>query len=337
MLRELDPAPAGTMPRPALPSVLIGPAVGAAVPGTVVGDHEVAARIGVPEGWIPQRTGVQERRHAGPGETLSALAEQAARAALAAGGHLPESLDLVLVATVTADDLLPNAAPELAGRLGADHAGALDVGAACNGFLSALELAAGAIQAGRARLVLVVGADVLSRHTDHSCRRTAGLFADGAGAVVVQAGPPALPGQPRGLGPGVLRVAWRREPLIRAVRGDAIRMDGLETYRTAVASLERAARAALDRAGWSLDDVDLVVPHQANARITSALAARLGLEPDRVVDCIGRMGNTSAASLPLALAHAQEAGRLQEGARVLLAAFGAGCAYGATTLVWGRA
>jgi 3-oxoacyl-[acyl-carrier-protein] synthase III len=231
---------------------------------------------------------------------------------------------------MSADELTPNAAPLVAHEIGAERAGALDVGAACTAFLSALALGAAQIEAGRAELVLVVGADVLSRMTDSDDRATAMLFGDGAGAVVLGAG------RGGGLGPVVLGCdGGGRDAIVATRERGVIEMDGQETYRNAVARLTEASRAAMAAAGIGVDDVDLFVPHQANARITRAVGTRLGMPGERVADYIGELGNTSAATLPLALAQAAAEGRLTDGDTVLLAAFGAGFTWGACVLEWG--
>jgi 3-oxoacyl-[acyl-carrier-protein] synthase-3 len=241
----------------------------------------------------------------------------------------PGELDLVLVATVSADELTPNAAPLVAASLGATCAGAVDVGAACTGFLSALSLGAACIESGRAEHVLVIGADALSRFTDPEDRRTAALFGDGAGAVVLGAG------HGGGLGPVLLRQDGSNAQVIVAPRSTGlIEMDGLATFRHAVNRLVEVTGEVTQAAGISLEDVDLFVYHQANARITRAVGARLGLDSSRVIDCIAEQGNTSAATLPLALAHAEANGRLHPGMTVLLAAFGAGLTWGGGVLEW---
>jgi 3-oxoacyl-[acyl-carrier-protein] synthase-3 len=205
----------------------------------------------------------------------------------------------------------------------------MDIGAACTGFLSALAMAAACIESGRAERVLVIGADVLSRFTDPDDRRTAALFGDGAGAVVLGA---AAEG---GLGPVVLGQDGGNAEVIVAPRDRGlIEMEGQDTFRHAVNHLVEVTGQAAAVAGVSLEEIDLFVYHQANARITRAVGARLGLEPSRVVDCIARIGNTSAASLPLALAYAEAAGRLAPGMTVLLAAFGAGLTWGGAVLEW---
>lgn len=302
---------------------------GTALPDTVVLSATIGAHLGVPEEWIIGRTGIRSRRVIGPEERLSDLAAAAGAAALDRAGVDPGALDLILVATVSADELTPNAAPLVAGALGATNAGALDVGAACTGFLSALAMGAACIEAGRASRLLVIGADALSRFTNPDDRRTAALFGDGAGAVVLGAG------RGGGLGPVVLRQDGTNAGMIVAPRSRGmIEMDGLNTFRHAVNRLVEVTGHVLDAAGVALDDVDLFVYHQANARITRAVGARLGLEPSRVVDCIAHQGNTSAATLPLALAHAEANGCLRPGMTVLLGAFGAGLTWGGAVLEW---
>jgi 3-oxoacyl-[acyl-carrier-protein] synthase-3 len=299
------------------------------MPATVVTSAEIAARLGVEEEWVVARTGIRARRRARPDERLSDMAAAAGAAALERAGVNAAELDLVLVATVSADELTPAAAPQVAHSLGASRAGAIDVGAACTGFLSGLALGTAWIESGRGEYVLLVGAEMLSRFTDPDDRRTAALFADGAGAVVLGTG------QEGGLGPVLLHQDGARADLIVARRERGmIEMQGQETFRNAVSRLVEVTYEALEAADISLQDVDLFVYHQANARITRAVGARLGLEPSRVVDCIAEMGNTSAASLPLALAHAEAAGRLKPGMTVLLAAFGAGVTWGGAVLEW---
>ena len=303
-----------------------------AVPDNVVTNATVAAGAGVTEQWIVHRTGVHERRHVTEGQRLQDLATAAAREALDEAGLTAADVDLVLVATVGADELLPNAAPLVALDLGADSAGAMDVGAACTGFLSALSLAAAQVECGRCEHVLVIGADVLSRWTDPADRGTAALFADGAGAVVVGAAND---------GPGLIgHIALHADgagaPAIRAAHDDQIiHMQGHDTFKAAVHRLSESTLEAVDRVGLQLDDIGLFVYHQANARILAAVGERLGLDRERVIDCIDRYGNTSSATLPIALADARERGMLEPGMNVLLAAFGAGFTWGAGVIQWG--
>jgi 3-oxoacyl-[acyl-carrier-protein] synthase-3 len=219
----------------------------------------------------------------------------------------------------------------VAHALGARKAGAFDIGAACTGFLSALAVGCGQIEGRRAECVVVVGADFMSRITDPDDRSTAAVFADGAGAVVLQ-----VTDEPGRIGPVVLGADGAGADHIFVGRDEAlIRMRGHETFREAVSKLSEATLQAVAAAGLELDEVDLFVYHQANGRILSAVGERLELAPERVVDCIGEYGNTSAATLPLALAHSEDDGRLGDGDRVLLGAFGAGFTWGATVVQWG--
>jgi 3-oxoacyl-[acyl-carrier-protein] synthase III len=303
-----------------------------AVPDNVVTNATVAEGAGVTEQWIVHRTGVHERRHVTDGQRLQDLATAAGREALDQAGLSPNDVDLVLVATVGADELLPNAAPLVATDLGADRAGAMDVGAACTGFLSGLSLAAAQIESGRCENVLLIGADVLSRWTDPTDRGTAALFADGAGAVVVGA----ANGGPGMIGHIALHSDGVGAPAIRADHDEKIiRMQGHDTFKAAVHRLSESTVEAVEHVGLELDDIGLFVYHQANARILAAVGERLGLERERVIDCIDRYGNTSSATLPIALADARERGLLEPGMNVLVAAFGAGFTWGAGVIQWG--
>jgi 3-oxoacyl-[acyl-carrier-protein] synthase-3 len=303
-----------------------------AVPDNVVTNATVAEGAGVTEQWIVHRTGVHERRHVAAGERLQDLATAAGRQALEEAGVDPGDLDLVLVATVGADELLPNAAPLVALDLGAHRAGAMDLGAACTGFLSALSLAAAQVECGRCEHVLVIGADVLSRFTDKADRGTAALFADGAGAAVV--GP--ADGGPGLIGHIALHSDGDGAGSIRATHDEQIiHMQGHDTFKAAVHRLSESTLEAVERVGLELDDIGLFVYHQANARILAAVGERLGVDRERVIDCIDRYGNTSSATLPIALADARERGLLEPGMNVLLAAFGAGFTWGAGVIQWG--
>jgi 3-oxoacyl-[acyl-carrier-protein] synthase III len=303
-------------------------AIAASLPERVVENEEIAGPLGVDSEWISSRTGIHRRRRV-DGETLVDLAADAGSRALFLAGLDPTEIDLVLVATCTPDRLLPHAAPLVASRMGAEMAGAVDVGAACTGFLSALSLATAQLESGRARAVLVVGAEVLSSVTDYSDRRTAGLFGDGAGAAVVTLGGPGL------IGPIALRSDGTRGDLIQASNEERlVRMDGRATFRAAVAAMSAATQQVVSEAGLGLDEIDLFVYHQANSRIISAVGERLVLPPDRVIDCLAEYGNTSAASIPIALSEAASTGLLRKGSRVLLSAFGAGLTWGAGIVEW---
>ncbi|MGA9859785.1 MAG: beta-ketoacyl-ACP synthase 3 [Solirubrobacteraceae bacterium] len=295
---------------------------------------ELAAQLDVSEEWIVARTGIRERRRARPEERLSDYATRAGARALAAAGVDAIELDLVIVATLSQDELTPNTAPIVAHNLGATHAGAFDVGAACTSFLTAVAQGSAQIESGRARHVLVIGADFVTRIVDYTDKRSAPLFADAAGAVVLG---PGDTGAGRGrIGPIVLGAdGSHAQTLFATIAERKVRMDGPEVFRHAVARMSEVTLAAVGRAGLTLADIDLFVFHQANARITRALGERLALDPARVVECIETIGNASAATLPIGLATASDDGRLRPGARVLLSAFGAGFVWGAGVVEWG--
>ncbi len=304
--------------------------VAMALPEQLVSNEQIAVDLGVDAAWIAKRTGTRERPWATRDERLSELAADAGRAALERAGVDAREIDLVLVATSTADEITPNAAPLVAGLIGAERAGALDVGAACTGWLSALAMACGQIESGRARHALVVGADFLSRFLDISDRDTAPLFADGAGAAVVS-----VTEEPTGrIGPIVLRADHSGSHLIRLDRGDLIRMDGRESFRAAVAALSQVTTEALESCDCRPEDIGLFVYHQANSRIIGAVGRRLGLPAERVVDYVDRFANASTATLPIALSVAEAEGRLKGDDLVLLAAFGGGLTWGATVMQW---
>jgi 3-oxoacyl-[acyl-carrier-protein] synthase-3 len=305
--------------------------VAVSLPAGIVPNAAIAGRLGVDESWIERRTGIRERRIATAEERLDEHATAASRKALDLAGITAADLDMVLVATTTADELLPNAAPLVAHQLGAVRAGAMDIGAACTGFLSALAVGSAQIEAGRARAVLVVGADFMSRITNPDDRPTAAVFADGAGASVLVA-----TSAPSRIGPVILGADGEGAPYIAVDRVQRqIHMAGHETFKEAVTHLSLSTVQAAAAAEVTLEEIDLFVYHQANSRILAAVGERLGLPGERVVDCIGQYGNTSAATLPVALWHAAEQGRLHDGTRVLLSAFGAGFTWGGTVVEWG--
>ncbi|MGZ4171555.1 MAG: 3-oxoacyl-ACP synthase III family protein [Solirubrobacteraceae bacterium] len=331
-LALLTPEPAlGPVGLALTPAAILS--VATALPDGRVTSAELAERLGVSEDWIVSRTGIRERRQARPHERLSDFATRAGSRALEAAGVEAANLDLVIVATLSQDEVTPNTAPIVAHELGATGAGAFDVGAACTAFLTALAQGSANIESGRAQHVLVIGADFVTRLVDYSDRRSAPLFADAAGAVVLGPGDAA-----RGsIGPIVLGADGSQAgTLFATVAERKIRMDGPEVFRHAVARMSEVTLDAVQRAGLTLADIDLFVFHQANARITRALGERLGLDPARVVECIETIGNASAATLPVGLAAAQADGRLAPGAHVLLAAFGAGFTWGGGVVQWGR-
>lgn len=331
----MTPAVAAIPVAPVVPSRRAGAEIaglGIALPAHVEANEPIAERLGIDVEWIVKRTGIEERRIAAPEERLFELGAAAAERALAAAGVSPGQIDLVLVATTSNDELMPGASPRVAASIGAARAGAIDVNAACTGFVSALSLGCAQIESGRAGLVLLVGADLMSRITDPADRNTSCLFADGAGAIVLR-------GADSGrIGPVVLGADGARADLLRTPRETGLtEMQGHETFKHAVDRMSEVTLQALDASGLGLEDVDVFVYHQANARILRSVGERLGLDGSRVLDCIRKFGNTSAASIPVALEEARLAGRLVDGARVLLGAFGAGLTWGATVVEWGTA
>jgi 3-oxoacyl-[acyl-carrier-protein] synthase-3 len=306
--------------------------LGCALPPRVVPNAEISPSIGVQDDWIERRTGIRERRYAEPGARLAELAAAAGRAALADAGVSGAQVDLVLVASCSQDSVMPNAAPQVAHELGAQRAAAFDVGSACTGFLAALAAARAMLASGAARTALVIGAEIMSRHIDPNDRNTAALFGDGAGAIVATAG---APGE---LGPVILGSDGAHAGLVVADREtQLLAMDGHETFKQAVRRLSEVSIAASEAAGLPLGELDLYVYHQANTRILTSLAQRLALDPLKVVDAIATVGNTSAASVPLALEQARSDGRLSAGMRVLLGAVGSGFTWGASVVEWGMA
>jgi 3-oxoacyl-[acyl-carrier-protein] synthase III len=306
--------------------------VGTALPATVVPNEEIAARLGIDSDWIVKRTGIEERRSARPGERLFEFAAAAGADALAEAKVGASDVDLVVVATTSNEELMPAAAPRVAALLGAGDAACYDVNSACTGFLSAVSVACGQIESGRAVNVLVIGADLMMPLTDPDDRATSAVFADGAGAVLMRG---TLESR---VGPIVLRSDGSKADLIRIGRDKlVIEMQGHETFRYACDLMASSTAEAVALAGLTLDEVDLFVYHQANARILSAVGDRLGIAKERVINSIAKLGNTSAASIPLALAQAKTTGQLRQGAKVLLGAFGAGMSWGATVVEWGGA
>lgn len=306
--------------------------LGSALPKQRVSSEQLGRRLGVSAEWIMKRTGIRSRRYAAAGEEVSELAARAGRCALDDARLEGAQIDALLVATVSADQITPGVAPAVAHALGATGGPALDVSAACVGSLAALAHATAWIECGRAERVLVIAAEILSRFIDFDDRRSAPLFGDGAGAIVLAADAPGV------IGPFVFGSDGGRASVLQVSRRRGVlEMDGHETFRQAVARLSESTTEVLERAGLSAAEVDLFVYHQANARILQAVGQRLGLAPEKVFVCIEELGNTSAASLPLALHAAASAGALSAGARVLIGAFGAGLGWGAALLSWGSA
>nr|PZN90579.1 MAG: 3-oxoacyl-ACP synthase [bacterium] len=330
-------------------AVVVG--TGRYLPASVLDNVEAARLAGVTEEWIVRRTGIRERRIAGPDEGTAALAARASERALAAAGIAGEELDLIIVATSTPDHLTPPTACEVQPALGAFGAACFDVEAGFAAWLYALVLADALLTAGRARTALVVGAEKLSTVADRTDPNTGPLFGDGAGAVVLEAERSAAQTVAHRPRLRVLSTTWwadgrlatalvrpgggARRPFdehVLAERGHLLRMEGTRLFRPAVRTMAAQAERALERAGIGKDDVALVIPHQANLRIIEAFGRELGVPAERVYVNIDRYGNTGAATVPAALDEAIESGRIAPGDRVLLVGFGAGATAGAAVL-----
>lgn len=304
--------------------------IGAALPEEIVTNADLVANLDTSDEWIVRRTGIRERRHLNGSRTLADLAAEACTMALADAGRAATDVDRVLICSLTPDRVMPGLAPAVAEQIGCDLAGAVDLNAACAGFLYALDQAAGLVESGRAKLVVVCGAEALSRITDHADRGTAILFADGAGAVVVAADE-----FDRGISTFELRSDGQHSDLLYVDSEERLlRMEGREVYRHAVARMVEATEAALVRADITIDDVDVFVAHQANARIIESAARRLGVPDEKVVINVDTVANTSSASIPIALWQAEREGRLLPGHTVAMATFGAGFAWGAGIMSW---
>jgi 3-oxoacyl-[acyl-carrier-protein] synthase-3 len=304
--------------------------IGSALPEHIVTNADFESYLDTTDEWIVRRTGIRERRHLNGSRTLTELAVDACNAALADAGRDAAEVDHVIVSTLTPDRLMPGIAPGLADQIGANGAGAVDLNAACSGFLYALDQAAALVESGRANVVVVCGAEALSRITDRNDRGTAILFADGAAAVVVAGGDLAL-----GCMPFVLRSDGVHGDLLYAESEERLlRMEGQEVYRHAVERMAEATAEAMARAGMGVDEIDLFVAHQANARIIEAAARRLGVPAEKVFINVDLVANTSSASIPLALHQAEREGRLKPGDTLALAAFGAGFVWGAGIVPW---
>ncbi|MGH9063602.1 MAG: beta-ketoacyl-ACP synthase III [Acidimicrobiales bacterium] len=299
---------------------------GSALPDEVLSNADLEARLDTSDAWIVERTGIRERRVGG---TTSGLATVAARAALDRAEVLPSQVDLVMVSTNTPDAPVPATAALLQGELGLGG-GAVDLNSGCSGFVYGLVMANGVIATGMER-ILLVASDTVSRIVDPADRGTAVLFGDGAGAVLLEA----AVGEPMLLG-WDLGADGTAAPLLYQPPGGYVFMDGREVFRRAVRATAASARLAMERAKVDVDDVTLFIPHQANLRIIEAVNQRLGIPMERTVLTVERTGNTSSASIPLALAETADSGRLAEGDVVLMAGFGAGMTWASAVLRWGH-
>ncbi len=319
-------------------------ATGSAVPRRVLRNADLERMVATSDEWIVERTGIRERRGVDGGGASSDLGTEAARVALAAGGWDAADLDLLLVATCTPDMPLPSTACLIQRNLKASRAIAFDLAAACSGFLYGLSVADLYVRSGTCRKALVVGTEVMSSVIDWTDRSTCILFGDGAGAVLIE---------PSDDERGILSTHLHSDgdlwdlvcvpgggsrlpasaPML-ADRQQFVKMKGNETFKVAVRTLEATAREALEANKLDVDDVDLFIPHQANVRIVNAVMERLGLRKDRVFLNIDRYGNTSAASIPLALDEAVRTGRVVPGSRILMVAFGSGLTWASAVVKW---
>ena len=329
---------------------------GSYLPNAVVSNDDLAAIVDTNDEWISSRTGIRERRIAAPSEKCSDLAEKAARAAIENSGVKPEDIGLLIVATMTADTRTPSTACWIQPRLGLVNAAAFDISAACSGFVYALDIARCQIASGAVRHALVVGAEKMSDVIDWSDRGTCVIFGDGAGAAVLSAGSEngargiiSMATGADGSGAQLIHMEENRDApgaalefapdgSLRAVpgRADVLKMEGNKVFVSAVRGMSDVAFKAIGLAGLTLADIALVVPHQANTRIINTIFDKMNIPHEKAVVNIGRCGNTTAASIPIALDEAARAGRIKDGDHVLLMAFGAGLTWGASVIQWGR-
>jgi len=314
------------------------------VPPKVLTNADLEAMVNTTDAWIYERTGIRERHIVEGNEVTSAMATKASKEALARAKVRAEDLDAIIIATTSPDTFLPTAACLVQEPLGARKAAVFDLAAACAGFVYGLAVARGLVMSGTSRRVLLVGAETISRFLDWTDRATCVLFGDGAGAVVIEASAAGA-----GIQSTALHGDGRQKRHLRLEGGGAlhpstqrdhdgasyyIQMDGPEVFKLAVPAMADATREALALAGLRLEDVDLFVPHQANARIIEAVAKRLGLDRAKVFVDIDRFGNTSAASIPIALCDALAQGRVRQGDTLAFAAFGGGMTWGAAVVEW---
>lgn len=332
------------MSHPTVPAMVLA-GIGAHLPERVVTNDDLSSVMATSDEWISTRTGIRQRHWVEPGETTLDLAVEAGRAALKHHGE-GTAIDAVVLATTTPDRRCPATAPEVAAALGLGTVPAFDVAAVCSGFVYAAATAQGLIAARTARTVLVIGAEAMSSLLYPGDRNVGVIFGDGAGAAVVRAGDHDEPGA---FGTFDLGADGHAADLIAVNAGGGrvphgtpdvaeqeyyLTMAGREVYRRSIPGMADSCRRVLTDRGWAMDDVDTLIGHQANVRILHGVARNLGLDADRCYVNIDRVGNTSAASIPIAMAHAHADGAVRAGDRVLVTAFGAGLTWGSTTLVW---
>ena len=317
---------------------------GRSYPEGVLTNADLEKIVETSDDWITTRTGIKQRRKAAPGEYTSQFATLASQQAIERAGIDANDIDLILCATVTPDQILPSTACLIQAQLGANKAAAMDIVAACSGFVYGVTIAEPMIRSGQIKYALIIGAELLTRYVDYTDRSTCVLFGDGAGAAIL--GP--VEGD-RGVLAAKIRSDGRYEEQLYApgggtkggftaetiARGDHFfKMKGNEVFKVAVRSMNDISRQVLCEAGLKTEDIDLFIPHQANQRITEAVANQLKVDMSRVYSNIARTGNTSSASIPICLDECVESGRIKPGDNVLMASFGGGFTWGAVTLRW---
>jgi 3-oxoacyl-[acyl-carrier-protein] synthase-3 len=315
--------------------------LGAYLPEQILTNHELAKRVDTTDEWIADRTGIRRRHIARDGETTSDLALKAAQAALDNAGIGADEIDLIVVATTTPDETFPSVATKIQAKLGMTRGAAFDVQAVCSGFLYGLSVADNFIRCGQAKTVLLIGAETMSRLMDWTDRTTCVLFGDGAGAIVLRAGEGKGDVTDRGVLSTRLFSDGRHHDFLYVDGGPSttgttghLRMAGREVFKHAVANTVSAMQQAAEAGGAAMAQVDWIVPHQANQRILDATALKLGLPKERVISTIADHGNTSAASVPLALATGVRDGRVKKGDLLMLEAMGGGFTWGAALVRW---
>jgi 3-oxoacyl-[acyl-carrier-protein] synthase III len=315
--------------------------VGASLPERVVTNAELAKMVDTTHEWIVERSGIEQRHIAGDHELTSTLGIAAARQALVRAGIDPIEIDLVICATATPDRTFPATAVKIQAALGVTKGAAFDVQAVCSGFVFAMTIADNFLKSGQFKRALVIGAETFSRILDWSDRSTCVLFGDGAGAVVLEAQPQHGSRDDRGILSTIIRSDGRYEDLLYVDGGPGstktvghLRMNGREVFRHAVQKISGVIEETLVVSGYTADEIDIFVPHQANARILDGIAKKLGVDPNKIIKTLNKHGNTSAASIPLALNHAFESHRIKEGSLVLMEAMGGGFTWGAVLARW---
>jgi 3-oxoacyl-[acyl-carrier-protein] synthase-3 len=314
--------------------------VGKYLPQRVLTNADLEKMVDTSDQWIVDRTGIRERRLAAEDETTSTMGTAAGRMALETAGLTPDDIELIICATLSPDGMFPASASLIQEALGARQAGAFDINAACTGYVAALATASQFINAGIYERILVVGAEAITRLIDWKDRSTCVLFGDGAGAVVLEkathGGPHSFVLKSDGSGAKYLYARGpASSPLSLAeTEGYCVIMDGREVFRFAVKAMEESARQSIELAGLTVEDIAYIVPHQANQRIMSAVAKALHVPEERLISNVEKYGNTSAASIPIALCEAWEAGKLKEGDNIVIVAFGGGLAWGASVIEW---